>query len=82
MPAKTLAERKAVLPAGLAPLLTQEELEARYGVSNWTVNKWIQAGMPVEPVKSPSGASDRRPRRFDLQKVEAWMASDAPEPAA
>lgn len=70
MATKTLTERAEVLaPVGLTPLLKQSELEARYGVSDWTVNQWVQQGCPVEPTRF-------RGRRFDLTKVEAWMAED------
>lgn len=68
MPKK--AERRVPLPAGLLPLLSQKELETYYGVSDWTVLQWIEAGMPVEPF----GA---RGRRFDLNEVRAWMAEQA-----
>jgi phage terminase Nu1 subunit (DNA packaging protein) len=68
MPKK--AERRVPLPAGLLPLLSQKELETYYGVSDWTVLQWIEAGMPVEPF----GA---RGRRFDLNDVRAWMAEQA-----
>lgn len=59
------------LPSGLVPLLKQRELEAYYGVSNWTVNEWIKAGMPIEPV---STEGRKRQRRFDLAAVKAWHA--------
>jgi phage terminase Nu1 subunit (DNA packaging protein) len=65
MPKK--AERVTPLPAGLLPLLSQPQLETRYGVSDWTVLQWIKQGMPVEPFAG-------RQKRFDLAKVEAWMA--------
>lgn len=75
MATKTLAERAATLRAvGLAPLLTTEQLQARYGVSNWTVNEWVKNGCPLEPTAF-------RGRRFDLEKVEAWMAEQDPESA-
>lgn len=59
------------LPAGLLPLLNQRQLEAYYGVSNWTVNEWIKAGMPVAPVHTPGR---KRQRRFDLAAVQRWHA--------
>ncbi|MFE4535629.1 hypothetical protein ACFRKB_11175 [Streptomyces scopuliridis] len=65
MPKKS--DRLTGLPAGLIPLLTQRQLETRYGVSDWQVLKWIKAGMPVEPFAG-------RQKRFDLAKVERWMA--------
>lgn len=65
MPKK--AERVTPLPAGLLPLLSQPQLETRYGVSDWTVLQWIKQGMPVEPYAG-------KQKRFDLPKVEAWMA--------
>lgn len=72
----THTERTAALAeAGLSPLLKQSELEAYYGVSNWTVNEWIKKGCPVEPTPF-------RGRRFDLAAVRAWVAQDAAEPAA
>jgi len=73
MPKK--AERRVPLPAGLLPLLSQKELETYYGVSDWTVLQWIEAGMPVEPF----GA---RGRRFDLAEVKAWMAGHEAQLAA
>lgn len=76
MATKTLAERATVLePLGLAPLLNQEQLEAYYGVSDWTVNQWIQRGCPVERIAS-------RGRRFDLNKVKTWQAENAVSAAA
>jgi hypothetical protein len=48
MPSK--AARVAPLPDGLAPLLTQPQLQTYYNVSDWTVLRWIEAGMPVEPM--------------------------------
>ncbi|MGA5424576.1 hypothetical protein [Streptomyces lavendulocolor] len=71
MATQTLAERAEVLrPTGVTPLLTTAQLMARYGVSNWTVNQWVINGCPVEPTAF-------RGRRFDLQKVEKWMAKAA-----
>jgi len=78
----TKAERRAPLPAGLVPLLTQRELETYYGVSDWTVLQWIKAGMPVvtmRPARSEKAARGGRPereiRRFDLAAVQRWHAS-------
>lgn len=65
MPKKS--ERLTVLPAGLLPLLTQPQIETYFSVSDWQVLKWIKDGMPVEPFPG-------RQRRFDLAKVQAWMA--------
>ncbi|MFD9763236.1 hypothetical protein ACFWXI_06790 [[Kitasatospora] papulosa] len=70
MPKKT--ERLAVLPAGLLPLLTQQQLETYYSVSTWQITKWIGEGMPVTPFAG-------RQRRFDLVEVAAWMAENDPE---
>jgi phage terminase Nu1 subunit (DNA packaging protein) len=71
MATKTLADRAATLaPLGITPLLNQEQLEAYYGVSNWTVNQWIQRGCPVEDTPF-------RGRRFDLDRVKAWVSADA-----
>ncbi|WP_318202905.1 hypothetical protein [Streptomyces sp. SCL15-4] len=76
MATQTLAERTEILaPTGLAPLLTTAQLMARYGVSNWTVNEWVKNGCPVEPTAF-------RGRRFDLAKVQAWMAEQSARPAA
>ncbi|AAR29693.1 terminase small subunit [Streptomyces phage VWB] len=77
MATQTLAERADILrPTGFAPLLTTAQLMARYGVSNWTVNKWVQEGCPVEPTAF-------RGRRFDPDRVAAWMSAQAPAaPAA
>lgn len=76
----TKAERHTPLPAGLVPLLSQTELETYYGVSTWTVLQWVEAGMPVEPMRPAraAGAGDKKPerqhRRFDLAAVKAWHA--------
>jgi phage terminase Nu1 subunit (DNA packaging protein) len=70
MPKKS--DRRVPLPAGLLPLLTQPELETYYGVSDWTVLRWIEAGMPVEPMKVTG--TQKAARRFDLNQVKAWMA--------
>ncbi|MDF2705566.1 MAG: hypothetical protein K0R62_1218 [Nonomuraea muscovyensis] len=70
MPKKS--DRHVALPAGLLPLLTQPELETRYQVSDWTVLRWIEAGMPVK--RLPTTGQKKEIRRFDLQAVEAWMA--------
>ncbi|WP_314411431.1 helix-turn-helix transcriptional regulator [Streptomyces kroppenstedtii] len=71
----TKAERRVPLPAGLIPLLSQKELETYYGVSDWTLLQWIDKGLPVEPFGG-------RGRRFDLNKVRAWMAEQSEELAA
>ncbi|WP_416975604.1 hypothetical protein [Streptomyces sp. 4F14] len=73
MPKKS--DRQVGLPAGLVPLLSQKELETYYGVSDWTVLRWIEAGMPVEPFGS-------RGRRFDLGAVRGWMAEHGQQLAA
>ena len=70
MPRKS--DRRVPLPAGLLPLLTQPQLETYYDVSESTVMKWIEAGMPVERLQN---AGQRKEfRRFDLHEVKAWMA--------
>ncbi|MFI9168796.1 hypothetical protein [Streptomyces lincolnensis] len=46
---RTKHERRVPLPAGLAPLLTQREIETYYGVSTWQIDQWRKAGMPDEP---------------------------------
>lgn len=70
MATQTLPERTAALAAvGLTPLLNTDQLQAYYGVSNWTVNEWVKRGCPVEPTPF-------RGRRFDLNKVAAWIAAD------
>lgn len=74
----TKAERRTPLPAGLVPLLSQAELETYYGVSDWTVLRWIEAGMPVEPMKTTGSKAQRR---FDLTKVQAWHAEQMPASA-
>lgn len=72
----TLADRTETLRSvGVLPLFTTAELMAHYGVSNWTVNEWVKDGCPVEPTRF-------RGRRFDLDKVRAWMAADEPQLAA
>ncbi|MEU5838819.1 helix-turn-helix domain-containing protein [Streptomyces diacarni] len=63
-----LTERTAALSeVGLSPLLKLAELQAYYGVSNWTVYKWIREGCPTEPLPG-------KDRRFDLERVRAWVA--------
>lgn len=68
----TKSDRRVPLPAGLLPLLTQPELETYYGVSDWTVLRWIEAGMPVERLRRTG--QKKEVRRFDLTAVKAWMA--------
>lgn len=79
----TKADRRVDLPAGLVPLLTQPELETYYAVSDWTVLRWIEAGMPVEPMKPastsrPGDKPERQQRRFNLNVVKAWHAEQLP----
>ncbi|MEU7154072.1 hypothetical protein AB0B15_39585 [Streptomyces sp. NPDC045456] len=70
MATKTLEARTAQLAAvGLTPLLTQTQLQAYYGVSDWTVNQWVRRGCPTE-------ATPFRGRRFDLDRVKAWISQD------
>jgi phage terminase Nu1 subunit (DNA packaging protein) len=69
MASKTLADRIETLrPTGLSPLLNTAQLQAYYGVSNWTVNEWVKAGCPLE-------STPFRGRRFDLERVKAWMSA-------
>lgn len=69
--AATLTERAAALSnVGLSPLLKLHELQAYYGVSNWTVYEWIKRGCPSEPLPGKG-------RRFDLDRVRAWIAENA-----
>ncbi|WP_328934194.1 MULTISPECIES: hypothetical protein [unclassified Streptomyces] len=63
------------LPAGLTPLLSQQELETYYDVSDWTVLQWIKAGMPVEPMRGTG--TQKANRRFDLNEVKAWHAEQS-----
>lgn len=75
MATQTLAERTEILrPAGISPLLTTDELRAHYGVSNWTVNEWRKKGCPFE--RLPGGI-----RRFNLAKVQEWLASQSEDAA-
>lgn len=69
MATQTLSDRQAVLPPGLAPLLTKRQLQAYYGVSAWSVEEWMRRGLPVEP-------TTLRGPRFDLDKVRAWMTEN------
>lgn len=71
----TLAAREAALPPGVKPLLTVQQLADYYGVSDWTVKQWVKRGCPVEP-------TNFRGRRFDLDRVKAWVAEDAKNLAA
>jgi phage terminase Nu1 subunit (DNA packaging protein) len=75
----TKADRRVPLPAGLVPLLSQQELETFYGVSDWTVLKWIENGMPVEPMRNATG--EKQQRRFNLAAVQAWHAEQMPASA-
>jgi phage terminase Nu1 subunit (DNA packaging protein) len=68
----TKSDRRVPLPAGLLPLLTQPELETYYQVSDWTVLRWIEDGMPVERLRTTG--QKKQVRRFDLHAVKAWMA--------
>lgn len=85
----TKADRRVPLPAGLVPLLSQTELETYYGVSEWTVLQWVEAGMPVEPMaptrrgtgRDAAKKPERQHRRFDLAKVQAWHAEQLPASA-
>lgn len=70
MPKKS--DRRVPLPAGLTPLLSQQELETYYDVSDWTVLQWIKDGMPVEPMWVTG--QRKAARRFDLDAVKAWHA--------
>lgn len=63
----------STLPPGLLPLLKQPQIEEYFGVSNWTVNEWIKAGMPVVWLK----AGKRRLRRFNLAAVQEWHSTEA-----
>ncbi|RAJ70199.1 hypothetical protein K378_01364 [Streptomyces sp. Amel2xB2] len=74
MAVKTLAERQAELPPGLSPLLTSAQLEAYFGVSDWTVKQWVNRGCPVEPTPF-------RGRRFDLDRVKDWIKEEADKQA-
>jgi hypothetical protein len=58
----------STLPPGIVPLFKQPQIEEYFGVSNWTVNEWIKAGLPVVWLK----AGKRRLRRFNLDAVQAW----------
>lgn len=76
MASKTLPDRVTILsPAGLEPLLTNAQLQAYYGVSNWTVNQWVQKGCPLEPTPFHG-------RRFDLGRVKSWIEQEAAREAA
>ncbi|MFJ2733720.1 hypothetical protein [Streptomyces sp. NPDC087317] len=76
MATQTLAERtKTLATVGLSPLLTTAQLMALYGVSNWTVNQWVQKGCPVEPTAF-------RGRRFSPDRVRTWMAEQSSTSAA
>ncbi|WP_260475191.1 hypothetical protein [Streptomyces sp. WAC 06725] len=69
--AANLIERtRQLAETGLTPLLTQSQLEAFYGVSDWTVNQWVKRGCPIEPTPF-------RGRRFDLERVKKWVAEGA-----
>lgn len=69
----TLDDRASVLrPTGVTPLLTTTQLAAYYGVTPWTVNEWVKAGCPTEPMRV-------RGRRFDLDKVRGWQLDDEPQ---
>ncbi|MEU2180272.1 helix-turn-helix transcriptional regulator [Streptomyces thermolilacinus] len=63
-----IADRVTELPEGRRPLWTMRQIETYYGVSDWTVYQWIKAGMPTVPFPG-------RQRRFDIDAVQAWMAT-------
>ena len=67
---RTKHERRVSLPAGLVPLLTQREIETYYGVSDWQIRQWREAGMSDEPFAGQG-------RRYDLAKCQAWHAQNA-----
>ena len=71
----TKSDRRVPLPAGLLPLLTQPELETYYQVSDWTVLRWIEDGMPVEPGPEPQAWSVER-----LAEIAARAAAATPGP--
>ena len=58
-------------PADAAPdrtrtgLMTKRDLSAVMGVSARTIERWMDAGLPVIPIG--------RTTRFDRSEVEAWM---------
>ncbi|NJQ14188.1 hypothetical protein [Streptomyces bohaiensis] len=58
----------STLPAGLVPLLTAQQLQEYYGMSDWTMRQLIKGGMPTEPTGT-------RSLRFDLERVREWMAA-------
>lgn len=77
MTTMTLAAREAALPPGVTPLLTKQQLATYYGVSTWTVDKWVREGCPTKKLPLTRG------KRFDLAAVEEWAAEqDAKLPAA
>ncbi|MFD5031656.1 hypothetical protein ACFVWX_13660 [Streptomyces sp. NPDC058220] len=78
MPKK--AERVTPLPAGLLPLLSQSQLETYYGVSDWTVLRWVEAGMPVERIRTEGARYEKR--RFDLTEVKRWHAGQSDDASA
>jgi hypothetical protein len=67
--------REALAETGREPLFTTKQLAAYYGVDRWTVNEWLKAGMPKEPVRIKRG------HRFDLDRVKAWMAGELTQAA-
>lgn len=69
------SDREVPLPNGLVPLLSQRELETYYGISDWTANKWVRDGCPVE--RLPGGS-----RRFNLTDVIDWLAEQTAEAEA
>jgi hypothetical protein len=61
----------SALPGAPKPLWNKAQLKAYYGVSDFQIRKWINAGMPTEPIAL-------RQKRFDIDAVKAWMAANAP----
>ncbi|MFD8005649.1 hypothetical protein [Streptomyces mirabilis] len=45
-------------------------METYYDVSDRTVLKWIEAGMPVEPMRGTG--TQKANRRFSLVKCQTW----------
>jgi predicted site-specific integrase-resolvase len=54
-------------PSLTEPLLTKQQLAARYQVSTRTVERWMKQGLQAQPRKRV------RIVRFRLSAVERWM---------
>lgn len=63
------------------PLLNSKQLMEWLGIVESTLDKWIKND-PTFPVEYLGIEGERKMRRFDEDKVRAWMAREVDSPAA